>query len=277
MFSKTSLIIIFVVVFLAVNIIAVSLVDDRPLPIGPGKIVFSLISPFQSMVNRTLHVFQNAWRNYFFLISVSEENTRLKSRLRMLENKFDDAVELELANARLRELLNFQKNTNLNMIAASVIAKDPSPFSRTVMIDKGESSGLVSGLPVVMPEGIVGQVIETAPHYAKVLLIIDSNSAVDALVQRTRTRGLVKGSTFADCRLEYVLRKNEIDQEDVLITSGLDGVFPKGLRIGSVKEIFSQTSGIFQDVTIDPFVNFEKLEEVLIILNPPQYDFTADP
>ena len=275
MFSKNSVIIIVVVVFLAINIIAISVVGDRAVSFGPSRVIVSLFSPFQKIVSGSIGFAEGVWRNYFELVSVSRENDQLRKQLNIVENKLIDAKEIELANNRLRNLLNFQKSTNLNMLASEVIAKDPSAMFKTVMIDKGATSGLTVGLPVVLPEGIVGQVIEVAKNYAKVLLVTDSNSSVDVLVQRTRARGVVKGSTFGDCRLVYVLRKHEVNKEDILISSGLDGVYPKGLRLGYVRDVYKKSSGIFQEVAVRPYVDFEKIEEVLVLLNPPHSDIVA--
>jgi rod shape-determining protein MreC len=277
MFSRTSVIIIFVVVLLAVNIIGVSVLGERKLPFDTGRIIIAAVSPFQKLVENTTDRLKSVWRHYFLLVSVSTENDRLRDQVRSLENELVASTEVELANDRLRKLLIFKERTNLGMLASSVIAKDPSYLFKTVMIDKGRSSGLSPGLPVVLPEGIVGQIVSVAEKYSKVLLITDGNSAVDALVQRTRARGLVKGSTLEDCRLAYALRKHDIRQGDILISSGLDGVFPKGLRLGFVKEAVKDSSGIFQDVTVSPFVDFERIEEVLVVLTPPKHDFVTSP
>jgi rod shape-determining protein MreC len=120
-------------------------------------------------------------------------------------------------------------------------------------------------MPVVVPEGVVGQIVDVSGRYAKVLLIVDQNSAVDALVQRTRARGLLKGEFADQCRLEYVLRKEDVQVGDVVVSSGLDGVFPKGLRIGEIKEVSGETTEMFYTIAIVPFVDFEKLEELLVL------------
>jgi len=277
MFSRTSVIIIFIVVLLAINIIGVSMVDERKLPFDTGRVVIASISPFQKLMDKTSDHCKNVWRHYFQLVSVSEENDQLRNQIRLLENKLAESSEIELANLRLRKLLIFKERTNMQMLASSVIAKDPSALFKTVMINKGRQNGLSSGLPVVLPEGIVGQIISVAENYSKVLLITDGNSAVDALVQRTRARGLVKGSALGDCRLAYALRKDDIQPGDILISSGLDGVFPKGLRLGVVKEVVQDSRGIFQDVTVSPYVDFEKIEEALVVLTPLQRDASANP
>ncbi|MBW2365959.1 MAG: rod shape-determining protein MreC [Deltaproteobacteria bacterium] len=137
------------------------------------------------------------------------------------------------------------------------------------------SDGLKKGLPVIIPEGIAGHITEVTSHYAKVLLIFDQNSAVDAFVQRTRARGIVKGETTGRCVLKYVLQKHDIRVGDTVVSSGWDGVFPKGLRIGYVSKVVKRTSGIFQEIKVTPYVDFDNLEEVLVILNPPDYDFMS--
>ena len=151
------------------------------------------------------------------------------------------------------------------MIAAQVVGKDPSPWSKTVIVDKGTRDDVREGAPVVIPEGIVGVVVEAAGNYAKVMLLIDPNSAVDALVQETRARGIVKGGGADYCMFDYVLRKHAISVGDTVVSSGLDGVFPKGLRVGRISEIVRQNAGIFQKVSVTPYVDFDILEEVFVI------------
>jgi rod shape-determining protein MreC len=118
-------------------------------------------------------------------------------------------------------------------------------------------------------------VIEVSKHYSKVMLITDRNSAVDALVQRTRARGVIKGESTDRCRLDYVLRKNDVRIGDTIVSSGLDGVYPKGLRIGQVSEVIEHDGDIFHEIIITPFVDFEKLEEVLVVLEIQKHDFAS--
>jgi len=138
------------------------------------------------------------------------------------------------------------------------------------MIDKGKTEGMRKGLPVVIPEGIAGIITDVSNHHSKVLLIVDQNSAIDAISQGTRARGIIKGNAFNQCLFKYVLRKHEIKKGDIIISSGLDGVFPKGFRIGEVSGISQKNSDvIFQEIIVTPYVDFEKLEEVFVVLNPP--------
>ena len=261
------------IVLIAVNIIGLSVTSRRSAAFGIERIAMSAIAPFQELVTRSVRFTRDIWRHYFYLVTVARENHVLKYQLsEAVENK-NQWHETELANARLRDLINFQRNISERVVAAEVIGKDPSAWFKTVIIDKGKADGLTRGLPVVISQGIVGQVIEVSNHYAKVMLIVDSNSAVDSLVQRTRARGVIKGEATAQCRLDYVLRKNDVRIADTIVSSGLDGVYPKGLRIGYVSQVIEHDANIFHEVIITPFVDFEKLEEVLVVLEVQKHDW----
>ncbi len=232
-----------------------------------GRLSLFIIAPFQDAVSNSFNFLKNIWNNYFRLVAAAEENRSLKKALSAAEARNNFCYEAELSNIRLRHLFDFKKNLTDEVVAAEVIGKDPSAWFQTIIIDKGSADGILKGLPVVASEGIVGQVTDAAVHYSKVLLITDGNSAVDALVQRTRARGLVQGYRSGLCALKYVLRKDDVTSQDIIVTSGLDGVFPKGLRIGYVSKVIRRNSGIFQEVDVTPYTDFEKIEEVLVILN----------
>ena len=269
MFSKKMFLIVGVIILITVNIILLSFSSKSQSTFGLGRVGLLLVSPFQELVTRSIRFARDIWEHYFFLVSVAHENENLKKSLNQFVAKSNQWHEIDLANARLRNLLNFQKAPTNKVVAAEVIGKDPSGWFKTIIIDKGKSDGLKKGLSVVLPTGIVGQVIETTSHYSKVMLVIDRNSAVDALVQRSRARGIIKGESADQCRFEFVLRKHDVQIGDTVIASGLDGVYPKGLRIGRVADISQRNADIFYEIAVAPFVDYEKLEEVLVII-PPQ-------
>lgn len=269
MFSKKMVVIVGVILLIAINIIVLSINKRHgDLPYGIGRIAIYIIAPFQNAVTHSIRFVKNVWSQYFFLISVAKENENLKKALSYAIEENEKRNEIELTNYRLRKLLNFKKTIDHQVLPAEIVGKDPSPWYQAILIDKGKSDGVERGQPVVIPEGIAGQVTEVLNNYSKVLLIIDQNSAVDALVQRTRARGVIKGDSTDRYLFKYVLRKHDVRVGDTIVSSGLDGVFPKGLRIGYVSEVVKPSSGIFQDVTVAPFIDFEKLEEVLVLLNP---------
>ena len=272
MFSKRMILVALVIVLVAVNIILLTITGKHTqAPSGLGRGALVVISPFQKQFTAFFNSVKEIWDQYFFLVSTAKENQRLKKALGQSLEQLNRFSETEIANDRLRHLLDFEKAVPRPMIAAQVVGKDPSAWSKTITVDKGTRDSVRQGAPVVIPEGIVGVVVEASARYAKVLLLTDPNSAVDALVQRTRARGIVKGGGGDFCVFDYVLRKHEIGVGDIVVSSGLDGVFPKGFRVGRISEIVRQNAGIFQKVSVTPYVDFEILEEVFII-SEPAYD-----
>lgn len=274
MFSKRVLIIVGVVIFIIANIIILTISGGRQATQGFGRVALFIVAPFQGFVSDTIRQSNRIWVTYFSLASTAQENATLKRSLRESRAQYEQLREIELSNLRLRKLLDFKASLADRAIAAEVIGTDPSQWFKAIIINKGRSDGLKKGLPVVVPEGIAGQVTDVGPYYAKVMLIIDRNSAVDALVQRTRARGIIKGESTGQCLFQFVLRKEDVQLGDRIVTSGLDGVFPKGQPVGVVSGVLKRSSGIFQEVSVKPFIDFEKLEEVLVVLNPFQHELT---
>ena len=271
MFSKKMIMIIGAIILIAINIIILSVnSQDRTPSTRTGQVALFFISPFQELTSNSIHFIQNIWRNYFDLVGVSQENDSLVRALKAANEKNNSLKELELAHFRLQRLLEFTPELKRHVAAAAIVGKDPSPWLKTVVINKGMDDGVQRGMPVVTPDGIAGLVTDASSGYAKVLLITDQNSAVDALTQSTRARGIVKGESSGKLRFDYVLRRHEISEGDIIVSSGLDGVFPKGIRVGYVHEVSKPNSGIFQEVSVTPYVDFEKLEEVLVIIDSPE-------
>jgi len=268
MFSKKTALIFAGILLITVNIIFLTITIRRPASLGLGRVMIAFAAPFQDLASRAVKGVRETWRNYFSLVSVAEENQRLKQ---LLGKAAEDSIlqrELDLENNRLRDLLVFQRSLPNPAIAAQIIAKDPSAWFNTVIIDKGTADGLRKGLPAVTSRGIAGQVVEVSAHQSKLMLLIDRNSAVDALVQRTRSRGIVKGAARDECYLDYVMHEDDMRVGDGVVSSGFDGVYPKGLLIGSVSAINFQGADFFKEVRVTPSVDFDTLEEVLVILKP---------
>jgi rod shape-determining protein MreC len=268
MFSKKTVLILAGILLITVNIIFLAIAIKRPPSWGAGRLLLSFVAPFQDLTSRALGASRRLWQNYFQLVAVAQENERLKQQLEAAVERANQHREIELENERLRDLLGFKKTLAQPASAARIIAKDPSSWFNTVIINKGVADGLSKGLPAVTARGIVGQVVEVSTHQSKLMLIIDRNSAVDALVQRNRVRGVVKGSSQAECTLDYVMPEDDVRPGDSVVSSGFDGVFPKGIPIGTVSAVLGQGQDFFKEVRITPAVDVGKLEEVLIILQP---------
>jgi rod shape-determining protein MreC len=266
MFSKKTVLILVGILLVTLNILLLAVTTRRPTSFGLSRAMLAFAAPFQELATRTASAAEAMWRDYFFLVSTARDNRLLKQELDRAQQQTTQYREMELENARLRELLSFKRSLSASAIAAEIIGKDPSAWFKTVILDKGGVDGVKRGLPAVTSRGVVGQIVEVSAHQSKLMLIIDRNSAADALVQRTRARGIVKGSSNEECYLDYVLYEDEVRVGDEVVASGFDGVYPKGLLIGTVTAVSFQGSDFFKEVKITPVVDFDKLEDVLIIL-----------
>lgn len=241
-----------------------------------GRAALSIVAPVQNIFTTTIGFADGIWRNYFFLVSVARENELLRKRLAEAVGQVDACREIAIANERLRKYVGLVNESPHQMVAAKVIARDPSPWYRTLVISKGSDDGISKGCPVVLPDGIVGHVLTASSRYARVLLLIDRNCSVDALVQRTRAQGVVEGAAGARCLLNYIPRQEDVQVGDTIVSSGFDGIFPKGLSIGYVSKIIRRNTGLFQDIELVPFVDFERIEEVMVIINPQTHDLEGN-
>ena len=214
-------------------------------------------------VSKIKSAFHDTWKDYKSLKSLKEENRKLKSENSILRKNDFEFQELKLQNERFRKLLNFAEEGPYNTISANVIAGSPSLLrTEFLVIDKGRNDGIREGMPVTTQDGIVGRVYIADSKSSQIMLITDPISAVDAIVQRTRARGIIKGN-INDCIMDYLENNFEIENGDTIISSGKDGYYPKGIKIGTVKEVKS-SGGMYKAVVI-PEVSINSLEEVVVI------------
>lgn len=224
-----------------------------------------ICSPFQRISNYPIKVVQKIIEEYIFLLNLRKENEVLKRRILELERENNQLKEMALANARLKSLLDFKEKISTSVIAAEVIARDPTSWFKTITINRGERDGIKKGMAVISPKGVVGHILKTSSNSSVVLLITDYNSAIDSIVQRTRAKAIVEGLGENRCQLKYLLKTEDVSMGDVVVTSGLGGNFPKGLVIGEIKKVDNQGHGIFKYAELVPSVDIPKLEEVLIV------------
>ncbi len=231
--------------------------------------LMEISSPFQKASTGVIQAVQGTFQQYLFLVHLQKENEILKQRVSELQKESNRKEEAILANERLRKLLEFRDKIPTCMVAAEVIGQDPSSWFKSVTINKGETDGVKKGMAVISPDGVVGQILKAAPHYATVLLITDYNSAIDSIAQKTRARAIVEGCGENRCQLKYLLRTDEVNVGDVIVTSGLAGNFPKGLLVGEIRRVEKKGRGVFQYADLVPSVDLTKLEEVLVITESP--------
>jgi rod shape-determining protein MreC len=199
-------------------------------------------------------------------VGLEEENKKLKKKISSLASEVRTYSETHLECMRLRKLLNLQESFQSQTIAARVIGRERSSIFKTILLDKGSSNGLKVGLPVVAVGGVVGRIIDVSWNVSKVLLFIDYNSNIDALVQNARAQGILQGSGNKGCVLKYVQRLENVNVGDAVVSSGLAGVFPKGLLLGTVVSVDKEETNLFQKIRVAPSVDVSKLEEVLVIV-----------
>ena len=232
-------------------------------PIGP--ILLWVMRPLQIAAQATTNWIDEIQNSYSMLAGYKSENEKLRNRIQQLEVERNQLLEAEATNRRLQELLEFRSHLPSGTVTASIIANSGSSWFKSCLLDKGSADGVRKGMAVVTPLGVVGQVVAVTARTAKVLLLADPNNGVDVLVQRTRARGIVSGSLDNGTILKYVKRSEDIQEGDRLVTSGFDGVFPKGIVVGTVIKVRKQTLGLFQYIEVMPAVSLARTEEVLIV------------
>lgn len=231
------------------------------------QVVVQIVAPFQKLFRTTIGHVESFWMDYFLLVDVRRENEELKKEIAHSRWEIIRYRELLATHERLRELLRFKETIDRPVVAAQVIGLDPTGWFQSVIIDKGKRDGIQWDMAVVNAEGIVGRVVAVSMDYAKVLLIVDQNSAVDCLIQSSRDRGMVRGLSHNRCTLDYMSKSSEVAAGDRVVTSGLGGVFPKGLPVGTVASVKEGAENLFKEIEVIPTVDFSRLEEVLVILN----------
>ncbi len=225
----------------------------------------SVIMPLQAILARGTRVVRDVWYGYIDLTQVRQENIRLRQQAATLEGELHRYREAYLEQQRLRALLGFRSLAFPHTVPAEVLGVDPSLWAEAITINKGADHNLQKDSAIVTHQGLVGHVVELAPHYATVLLLTDRRSAVDALVQRTRARGIVFGKSQDQLAFRYVSIRETVEAGDEIISSGLGDIYPKGIRIGTVVSVRPQRHGLFYEISVRPAVEFSKLEEVLAL------------
>ncbi len=236
------------------------------------KAILAVVAPIQMVIRTVLDGSVSFAQNYLYLFNTRIENQALLEENRRLLNSIASLQETLKENERLKRLLGFQEQFKLKTVVARVIAKDVSNDFRMIRINRGEEFGIKPNMAVVSDEGIVGRVLRVSNGTADVVTILDLLSAVDSIVERSRARGVVEGLTDEVAQLKFALRTDDIQPGDLLITSGLEGTFPKGVPVGTVSKVNRKSFGITQEVEVRPSVDFSKLEEVLIVTS-----FTIEP
>jgi rod shape-determining protein MreC len=230
-----------------------------------SSLMLKMITPALQLIEMTRGSGVSVWNGYIDLRHAESDNQELRRRLTDLESRAGAANELERENLRLRELLDFSSDKKLRGVTAAVIGGDSSGWIKGIVVNKGSDHGVLPGMAVIHPQGVVGQVIAVTAKSSKVLLVSDHASGVDVLIQGERARGVVEGAGEQVCELKFLTKDVQVRAGETIITSGMDGVYPKGIVVGYVAQVGTSAAGLFQPVEIKPAVDFSRLEEVLLI------------
>lgn len=238
----------------------------------PENALGSLLTPIQDGVTKCTEWVRDTIGGLSDVGKLRSEKEGLEVELMQLEYRISQLQEQEQENERLTSLVSAKSRyTEYPTEHASVVAKDAGRWFDTFTINIGTLKGVEKGMAVITGDGLVGRISEAGLNYSKVISIIDSSGSTACLIQRTRDNGIMKGQLSAasdddTCRMYYVPSVNDITPGDVVITSGLDQIYPKGLVVGTVVEVSRQTDTSSQYLVIEPAADFEHIEEVLVVM-----------
>lgn len=237
------------------------------------RLIVGITWPIQAGISWSLDKVASGFHNYIYLWHVRQDNLGLMDENRRLLNSIASLRETEQENIRLKKVLSFEEQFHVQSIVARVVARDISSEFRAIRINRGENAGIHKNMSVISTEGVVGRVLRTTPNTADIITVLDLLSAVDTINERSRARGVMEGLTDEVAVLRYTVRTDDIQTGDGLISSGLGGIFPKGIPVGTVSKVNRKQFGISQDVEVRPAVDFSKLEEVMVVTHSDS-DFT---
>lgn len=256
-------------VYLLIQVVSFGLQGQKP--VGPfEKVVIFFASPVQRLVSNVGDSFYEAYRHYFAITSVSKTNDELVAENIKLKFEISKLAEVENENLRLREMLNMPLKDQMSLIAVNRTAMGASPYQKTMRFKFNKNFELKRGMPIFHPLGVVGQVLDIhrSSFSFDALLLTDKTSAIDVLCERSRHRGILVGHNPSTLKFEYLEKASDIQIGDHLLSTGLDGIFPKGIPVGKVVYVNREGNQLFMEALVKPYVDFENLEEALVMVSP---------
>ena len=238
-------------------------------------VTFGVFSEIQRTISSMFGGVKHVWEGYVELWGVRVENHALQQRVEVLEVQLQEQRALAQRTRSLQAVLDLRNEAAVPTMSARVIAADATPWFRTLTIDRGSRDGLRRDLAVIAAAGVVGRVVgQPGARAAKIQLLIDRNAAAGAMIERTRARGVVMGSDESSLQMEYVSNLEDVQVGEVVVTSGIDGIYPIGFVIGHV-EVAERGPGLYKTIRVVPVVDFTGLEHVLVVMAEPPPSPTA--
>lgn len=251
----------------------VSMLADRRTLAGLGRdaelgsALIEVMVPVQKVLLWPFDFARDTWSRYVSLVGLKQENEQLRARVAELEEQNLQFAEAIVASGHLREIAEMRSSFDVPLHSAQVVGQDVSPWFRSVLLDRGRAHDVRAGMPVVTDRGLVGLVTATSSHASRVMLLLDRQSAVDGMVQRSRARGIVRGTGSGQLEFTFMVRGDDVQPGDLVITSGVGGAHPKGIRIGHVLEVHSDETELLHTATLQPAVDFGRIEQVFVMLH----------
>ncbi len=233
----------------------------------------AVFDPFARALRGMSDATTAAWKSYRELWQAQQQNQELQIQLVAARAQVQQLSEEAAEGHRLRELLEFRNRLPFQTVAAEVIATSPGEASRAIFIDKGTDAGLTPDLAVITPAGVVGKILTVFPHTAQVLMITDSSSGAACTLERSRVQGILKGGKLNQCQVHYVMNESPVALGELVLTSGLDQIYPKGLPLGTVAQ--TADGNIYKNITVKPTAALDRLEGILVVLKPPSGELQA--
>jgi rod shape-determining protein MreC len=239
------------------------------------EVAFGVFAEAERAISAGFSSMRRVWSGYVGLRNVKSQNDVLTRQLEAAQVALQQQRALADRTRNLERLLDLRDRSNLNTIAAEIIAAGATPDFLTLTIDKGMRDGVRADMAIIAPAGVVGRVVMASARAAKVQLLIDRNAAAGALVERSRAQGVVTGGGDDRLRMDYVSEVADVIVGDLVVTSGIDGIYPKGYVIGQVESV-EKSGTSYKTITVKPAVDFTSLEEVLVVLTPTPARETAE-
>lgn len=255
-----------VIVLVAIPLVAINIKRKEEQLAWFLKPVFITSSFLQNIYTNFSLGVRDTTSLYLNLVDIRTDNRLLKEKLNELEATLSQFQEVKNENDRLTGLLEFKKESPHSLLTARVIGHDILGQHSTLFIDKGSDDGVVPGQAVITPIGVVGSVLNTEKSFSQVLALTDRYSDIDAVIDRSRARGILEGVSPTVCRLKYLQRTDDVQVGDLVLTTGLDHIFPKGFPIGKVTRVEKKDYGITQEVQVEPLVSTFDSEAVFVVL-----------
>ncbi len=239
------------------------------------QLTLGTLGPIQNVFTRISLSSIRLKNRYISLWNLQEENDQLRKELGTYHAQLDEYRSAYARNRFLENELDFKKKESFPALMARVVGKDPSFWFQTLIIDRGKNDGVIKGMVARNSRGVVGQIVQVSDKYSKVLLANAPSSAIDAIVQKSRARGILKGAGKQGYILQYILKNGDVKEGDTIVTAGIGGMFPPEIILGTVTKVHSKRRGMFLEIEVEPAVDFARLEVLFIDLSEEQLDIDA--